>query len=219
MNSTIAAGDRIIIRNAPGLLTTDVIGSEVTVVRVEEGPAFPQGVGDEASTYTALKAFFMWTDGSVYYCTEWEQVNPLQAQVDELKAQLQRANERFATRDGQFADSIRIIGEALLEEAAFRDWCAEFDEKIDEVNQQLPVYELPTRRRDFEVTVRITGTMTLTHTFTVEAANLEEAQSIASDCVGNDDLGGSGAESVLSENARWETWDDVDVDVEEVEES
>ena len=61
---------------------------------------------------------------------------------------------------------IETLGQALLEEAERRDWCSEYDEFARE-------WDLPTRARDYEVTM----------TVTVQARDEDEAQTLVRDQV------------------------------------
>lgn len=75
---------------------------------------------------------------------------------------------------------IRIIGEALIEEAEERDWCSQFDDFIEKVNNELSV-ELPLRQHEYDVEMLITQTRTQTVTVTVTARNTDEARRLVED--------------------------------------
>lgn len=63
--------------------------------------------------------------------------------------------ERATTAERRHADDIALIGDRLIEEAQSREWCAEFDRIVDDLNGSLHV-ELPRRVRDYEVRVSLT---------------------------------------------------------------
>lgn len=92
--------------------------------------------------------------------------------------------QRKATVDAKdhAQESIQTIGEALIEKAESMDWCGEFDEWVDIVNRRLAFgYELPTRIQEHEVEVEISGTVSVTKTFTVEARSQEHAEQLVAD--------------------------------------
>jgi hypothetical protein len=92
--------------------------------------------------------------------------------------------QRKATVDAKdhAQESIQTIGEALIEKAESMDWCGEFDEWVDIVNRRLAFgYELPTRIQEHEVEVEISGTVSVTKTFTVEARSQEHAEKLVAD--------------------------------------
>lgn len=69
--------------------------------------------------------------------------------------------DQIARLQGSLSDTMRtgkkaveMIGEALIEEAQRRGWCSEYDDFVEKLNDRLPLgYELPTREREFEVTL------------------------------------------------------------------
>ena len=79
-------------------------------------------------------------------------------------------------------EAILLIGNALLEEAAKREWCDEADDFIESLNDRLPDWlELPCRKRDYEVSYRITGTQEATGSVVIKAASLDEANELFMD--------------------------------------
>jgi hypothetical protein len=88
----------------------------------------------------------------------------------ELTLQLGRSGESHR-RD------IQIIGQRLIDESDERGWCDEFDRIIEEVNTELLV-ELPTRMREFEVTVTLS--VTASETVTVTARDQDAAHEMVS---------------------------------------
>ena len=78
--------------------------------------------------------------------------------------------------------AINMIGERLITESNDRNWCGEFDEIIDDVNNALPMWlQLPTREREYEVRWTETYTVTVCRSTTVTARNEEQACEIAAD--------------------------------------
>ena len=78
--------------------------------------------------------------------------------------------------------AIAMIGERLITESNDRNWCGEFDEIIDDVNNALPMWlQLPTREREYEVRWTETYTVTVCRSTTVTARNEEQACNIAAD--------------------------------------
>jgi hypothetical protein len=76
--------------------------------------------------------------------------------------------------------AIRIIGERLISESEDRDWCAEFDTIIDDVNGSLPAWgQLPDRTREYTVTWSEEYRVTVQRETTVTARSEADAISIA----------------------------------------
>lgn len=70
-------------------------------------------------------------------------------------------------------DAINLIGNRLLQEAEDRQWCSEFDEIIEDVNQHLPAeFRLPARTKDYSVS--------WTETYTVTVRRTESASEVTS---------------------------------------
>jgi hypothetical protein len=95
------------------------------------------------------------------------------------KHRCEQANSVLNTRNQQFADSINIIGTALMEEAERRGWCAEYDDFVESINSQLPYHDLPTRQREFQVTWVETVTVRIERSATYTCASAEEAEDMA----------------------------------------
>ena len=89
------------------------------------------------------------------------------------------AEQRFATRDTQFRDSIKTISDRLNEEARTRGWCDEFNRIIAETNDLLPVYELEGGEREFNVTWTETYTVNVSRSGTYTAVDGEAAEEMA----------------------------------------
>jgi hypothetical protein len=85
-----------------------------------------------------------------------ERVDPNDADTRE---QLQLAMRRIDL----LTNDLEIISNALKNEAVRRDWCAEYEAFVDEVNARTKAWDLPSRHRDYRVEhvyeVRIIGTV------------------------------------------------------------
>lgn len=82
-------------------------------------------------------------------------------------------------------EDIVLIGNALIQEAVDREWCSEYDEFIDELNQKLHE-SLPIRTRYYDVEVVFTQVNTQRTVIQVEATSESEALEIAEE-LGDDD--------------------------------
>jgi hypothetical protein len=89
------------------------------------------------------------------------EVDVLQSQIDELKRQLARANERVEALGGRAGKWERDFGRysaRILEEARNRDWCEEYERVMSDIEGDLEVAEIPKRSRRVSRRIRITGT-------------------------------------------------------------
>ena len=79
--------------------------------------------------------------------------------------------------------AIDTIGNRLISESNDRNWCNEFDEIVDSVNNEIvPLgFSLPVREREFEVTWEEVYTVRVARSATYIARDEEEAISIASE--------------------------------------
>lgn len=114
----------------------------------------------------------------------------------ELRSRIERAEQAHR-------DDISLIGESLQQEAANRSWCSEYDEVVQTINQRLTV-ELPTRERDYDVTVIARVTIR------VQATDEDSARNAAAEIASNlesrvDGMGGVHTSS-------WESSHDYEVD-------
>jgi hypothetical protein len=70
--------------------------------------------------------------------------------------QLQRSVEQLQTAlfeaQSKHRDDIELIGNAMIDEAVARDWCSNYDEFVDRLNEMLHV-ALPLRERKYRMTV------------------------------------------------------------------
>ena len=109
----------------------------------------------------------------------------------------------------------RIVGQRLLDEAERRNWCAEFDDIINEVNDELPGgFQLPTRKRMFRVEVEVTGTHTTTYTVEVEASSSDEAYELVDESPSDY----FDPDEVMTDAVRYDSWDDIQTETGSVSE-
>jgi len=112
------------------------------------------------------------------------------AQVTSLRQQVAAANEKaqtyetlVVTRDNQIRSALDLISDHLIAEAESRQWCGEYDEIINAVNDSLaeinPNFQLKAREREFEVAVEYDVTMTVTRFRTVTATSADAAREYA----------------------------------------
>ncbi len=73
-------------------------------------------------------------------------------------------------------DDIKVIADALLEEAMERDWCSLYNDFVEEVNSKLQVSELKSYIKTYEVEVRVERKQYATVTVEVEANDTEGAE-------------------------------------------
>lgn len=105
-----------------------------------------------------------------------------QAEIAALRLSNQQLRNDLILAREQHANDIQLIGERLIEESEGRNWCHEFDQIIDEVNEKLTgPNQLPLRMQKFEVEVRVSAVVSSTYFTTVTARSEEEAESIILD--------------------------------------
>jgi hypothetical protein len=115
--------------------------------------------------------------GRMLSFTRWPQrdvaVRVLEPDEANATEQLALAMRRIDLLTGD----LELIGNALKDEAVRRDWCAEYEAFVDEVNACTKAWDLPTRRRDYRVEhvyeVRIIGTVSA---ISDEDADIEAAR-------------------------------------------
>lgn len=116
--------------------------------------------------------------------------------ADDLRTQVERAQE-------QHREDIATIGHELLVEASNRSWCGEYDEVVERVNRDLFV-ELPTRERDYDVTVIARVTIR------VQATDEDSARIMAREIAGNAESRVDNTDGVHTSS--WESSHDYEVD-------
>ena len=107
------------------------------------------------------------------------QAKAKELEVKSLTAGIERDDAKDARikRETMHHKDIQTIGEALIEMAEDKDWCSEYDEFINELNGNLYV-ELPSRRRNYDVTIKVKREVYAYVTVQVEATSEEDAQEI-----------------------------------------
>lgn len=65
------------------------------------------------------------------------------------RERMDRTLRHYRESDRRWEQRYEALGEALLEQAEERDWCSEYDEFADE-------WDLPRRKRPYEVTMKVT---------------------------------------------------------------
>lgn len=140
--------------------------------------------------------------------------NGMVDRIEGMDSEITRLNGRVGSLMAELAQSrewhrkdIARIGAALTEKAAKHDWCAEYDEAIDELNEDLR-YELPVREFEYEVEVPVTVTIQVARTLTVMARNEEEARENANELVGELDAADLARDNCY--DAEVEAEDDMD---------
>lgn len=76
--------------------------------------------------------------------------------------------ESLLNRNRMLLDDIKTISNALRDEALQRDWCDEYNNFVEDVNENLKVSELQKLNKDYEVTITVTRTQEVTVTINVE---------------------------------------------------
>ena len=82
-------------------------------------------------------------------------------EVEELRRQLARANERvneYSERAGKWERDFLRSWERIGQEATARNWCGEYERVVSDVQDDLEIGEIPPRINLVEHRVRITGT-------------------------------------------------------------
>lgn len=98
------------------------------------------------------------------------------AEVEQHRAAREDLADSLTLARRRHAEDVSTIGEALLSEAESRGWCSDFDEIVDGLNGRLSV-ELPTRTREYVVSVPVTFYVSVP----VTARSEEDAQDEADD--------------------------------------
>ncbi len=147
---------------------TDQDGSPVRVDR-------PEAITDQQWA-DLVSAFQVGRGLAIRNLAEW--ALKLHGEVTEsakkLEGERQQAQTLMDSRQRQISTLQRrldYVAEALLAEAEERDWCSEYDEFVNKVNNHLGYTVLTPRSREYEVTYTVT--------FTVEARDEDEAQETA----------------------------------------
>ena len=88
-----------------------------------------------------------------------EKAAPDTVELDSLRAEVTSLNARLDSAvalNRKYSADAALIGSDLLDEAESRDWCGDYDNWVDDLNSRLSVIKLPTREKDFDVTLTYT---------------------------------------------------------------
>lgn len=129
-------------------------------------------------------------------------IEKLKATVSSLEGDRQFFIGRLDRAIADHRADIARIGASLLAEAEDRNWCGEYDDIVDELNRNLTV-ELPTRSKEYTVTVRLNVEIT------VDAQSEEGARSAANDIARRLERDLDSNENIVSS---WESDDEYDVE-------
>jgi len=171
-------------------------------------------LGTDGEFGAAVGAFVVLENGVTP--EEWDKrVKKLTGERDTLAHELLRCQERFNQRDNEFRDSIDTIG--ARQEAEGRNWCGEFNDIVEEVNGELPVYKLPMREQEYDVEVEVEGRMRTTVRLRITAASQdaadEEGMGMNASQI-DDNLTNRGEDSIdaqLTQRASRRSFDDLEV--------
>lgn len=105
----------------------------------------------------------------------------------------------------------KIVSEALLREAEERDWCSDYNNFVEDVNEHLTIMQLQTLEKDYEVEVELTRTQTVTAYVKISAKSAEEAEQLTENLSFDDIV----AESVSEDD--WDT-DDYNIEIKDARE-
>lgn len=81
---------------------------------------------------------------------------------------------------------IGVMERILTEEADVRDWCQEYDDILDRINDAVSAFQLTPRTRNF--TVEVSGSINFSTTIQVEATNADDAREAAAEMFSTDNL-------------------------------
>lgn len=84
--------------------------------------------------------------------------------------------ESVLNRNRLLLADIETISNALRDEAIQRDWCSDYNQFIDDVNDNLKVTELKSLDKDYEVEIKVTRTQSATITVSVTATSPDSAE-------------------------------------------
>jgi len=103
------------------------------------------------------------SSGNIYYSEK---------EYKEVQSQLEEARALASLLRHDFED----VAYALLNEAADRDWCSEYNDWVDKVNLTLRRSALRKLEREYSVRVELTETRSISTYVTVTAPSRDEAQ-------------------------------------------
>jgi hypothetical protein len=113
----------------------------------------------------------------------------------------------------QQATDLEALTDAITEVVEDAGYCAEYEKIVDEVNSRMNNagrdIGLKHRTQEFEISVRVQGTMYAYTTVTVEARTEDDARDMLSD---DPDMFFD-PDDILTDQARNDCFDDVDVEI------
>jgi hypothetical protein len=111
------------------------------------------------------------------YCSMQAKAKEFEIKLIDAEAQRDDYKAKVNDRNHKHLSDVNTIGLALIEVAEDKEWCSEYDEFIEELNGNLSV-ELPTRKRNFDVTIKVSREVYTYLTVQVEATSEEDAQEL-----------------------------------------
>ena len=138
-----------------------------------------------------------------------EEIN-WEAKYNESVAQHRLTNDQYGTHIANANKAMQVISDMFFDEAEKRDWCKDAFDFVEDINSNLPHgFNIPLRKRKFNVHVLISGTISTTHEVEVEARDQSEADDLVNDCP--DDYFDPD-EVLRDENIRYITIDNIEVE-------
>ncbi len=113
------------------------------------------------------------TRESLLQRTEVQQhrINTLVEQLAQVQRRLEVAEQNFTNAKSDWG----ILNSRLIEESNERDWCSEYDDVVDQLNDQFTVLKLDPRRKQYSVRTQVT--LTFYANVNVQARDGDEAVS------------------------------------------
>ena len=106
-------------------------------------------------------------------------VAALTAEKERLERELNDARATIS----QAHTAVQMIGDALIAEADRRNFCEEYDQLIDDINESLPgPFALPEREQEYEIEVTGNASVSWSHTVTVRARSADHACDMVQMC-------------------------------------
>ena len=136
------------------------------------------------------------------------------ADYERLQQELDRANERveeLRVRAGKWERDFDRLANAVMNEAERRDWCSDFEDFEDRVDEELEIGVMPRREREWDVEVNVEGTLRISTTVSVTASSQEAANEMVNENM--DEY--VNADELLTDKARHVSFEDIECEVEE----
>lgn len=96
-----------------------------------------------------------------------------------IKSLIDSFDSRITTQkkiNDELREDMRKIAVALLDEASEREWCDEYNNFVDNVNDRLTVHRLYRMEKEYEVTVDLKEVRTATVKIMITASSEDEAK-------------------------------------------